>query len=153
MKRALIAMAFAATLAAQAQTPPVKVEGAWARASVQGQSGTGAFMTLTATEALNLVGVSSPVAGVAEIHEMKLEGDVMKMRALPALALPAGKTVELRPGGFHVMLMALRAPLKPDSQVPLTLMFRDAKGQQSRLEISVPVTVRAPDGKSAPHRH
>ena len=69
----------------------VKVEGGWARATVQGQQATGAFMKLTAPQATRLVSVSTPVAGVAEIHEMKMDGGVMKMRAVPSLALPAGK--------------------------------------------------------------
>src|SRR3954467_4078111 len=89
-----------ACMAAAAQSGPVKVEGAWARATVQGQKGTGAFMSLTSKDATQLVGVTSPVAGVAEVHEMKMENDIMKMRALPALDLPAGKKVELKPGGF-----------------------------------------------------
>ena len=94
-----------------AQTAAVKVEGAWARASVPGQKGTGAFMKLTAKDGAKLVGASSPAAGVTEVHEMKMEGDVMKMRAVPALELPAGKPVELKPGGYHVMLLDLKAPL------------------------------------------
>ena len=149
---ALAAASFAC-FAASAQ-PSVTVTGAWARASVQGQSGTGAFMTLTAREPLTLVGVSTPVAGVAELHEMKMEGDVMRMRALDALALPAGRPVELKPGGHHLMLMELKAPLKPDTQVPVTLHLRDAKGALSKLEVSVPVAVRAPAGGAAPaHKH
>ena len=88
----------------------VKVEGGWARATVQGQKATGAFMKLTAPQATRLVAVSTPVAGVAEIHEMKMEGTVMKMRALPALDLPANQAVELKPGSYHLMLMDLRPP-------------------------------------------
>lgn len=144
---------FAAACAAQAQTAAVQVDKAWARASVQGQSGTGAFMTLTARENLSLVGVATPVAGVAEVHEMKMDGDVMRMRAIPALELPAGKPVELRPGGFHLMLMELKAPLKVDTRVPLSLRFRDAKGATSTLEVSVPVSARAPAGAAAPAPH
>jgi copper(I)-binding protein len=75
---------------------------------------------------------------------MKLEGSVMTMRPVPALDLPAGKTVELKPGGYHVMLMDLKAPLKQDSTVPLTLTFRDAKGVQSQVEIKLPVSTTAP---------
>jgi copper(I)-binding protein len=130
---------------------PVTVEGAWARASVQGQKGTGAFMTLTAREKLTLVGVATPVAGVAELHEMKMEGDVMQMRAVPALELPAGRKVELKPGGYHLMLMDLKAPLKVDTQVPVTLSFRDAQGQTRTLQLSVPVAARAPAGGG--HKH
>jgi copper(I)-binding protein len=151
MKTMLLALALAALpLASPAQEPAVRVEGAWARASVQGQSGTGAFMTLTAAEALTLVGVSSPAAGVAELHEMKMEGDVMKMRAMPALTLPAGRAVELKPGGYHLMLMELKAPLKPDTLVPVTLHLRDAKGAARKLEVSVPVSLRAPAGQGSP---
>ena len=136
--------------AAFAQAPAVQIEGAWARASVQGQKGTGAFMKLTAKEPLALVSASSPVAGVTEVHEMKMEGDVMRMRAVPELALPAGQAVELKPGGYHVMLMDLKAPLMKDSRVPLTLVFRDAKGAQTRMELSVPVAATPP---AAGHKH
>ena len=134
---------------AMAQTPAVKVEGAWARASVPGQMGTGAFMKLTAKDGAKLVGASSPVAGVTEVHEMKMEGDVMKMRAVPAIDLPAGKAVELKPGGYHVMLMDLKAPLATNTTVPLTLTFKDAKGVESRLELKVPVAARAPGNPGA----
>jgi hypothetical protein len=119
---------------------------AWARATVQGQRSSGAYMALSASEPLTLVGVSSPAAGSAEVHEMKMDGDVMRMRALPALELPAGRAVELKPGGLHLMLMELKAPLRPNSTVPLTLTFRNAHGQQSRLDLQVPVATAAPAG-------
>ena len=134
---------------AMAQTAAVKVEGVWARASVPGQMGTGAFMKLTAKDGAKLVGASSPVAGVTEVHEMKMEGDVMKMRAVPAIDLPAGKAVELKPGGYHVMLLDLKAPLATNTTVPLTLTFKDAKGVESRLELKVPVAARAPGNPGA----
>ncbi|MEO7549376.1 MAG: copper chaperone PCu(A)C [Ramlibacter sp.] len=141
---AVLALSAANALWAQARAPAVRVDGAWARASVQGQTGTGAFMALTARDNLKLVAVASPAAGVAEVHEMKVEGDVMRMRAIDALDLPAGKTVELRPGGYHVMLLDLKAPLKKDTVIPLTLVFRDAKGAESRMELQLPVSARAP---------
>ena len=150
--RTTLALACLLTGAAFAQTASVKVEGAWARATVQGQKGTGAFMKLTAPEGAKLVGASSPAAGVAEVHEMKMDGDVMKMRAIPALDLPAGKTVELKPGGYHVMLLDLKAPLARDTAVPLTLVFQDAKGAESKLNISVPVATTPPGG-AAPAGH
>jgi periplasmic copper chaperone A len=128
---------------ASAQT--VDVTGAWARATVQGQKASGAFMQLTAPQGSRLVTVSTPVAGVAEVHEMKMEGDVMKMRALRGgLELPAGKAVTLSPGGFHVMLMDLKVPLQKDTTIPMTLVFKDAKGVESRQELRVPVSVTAP---------
>jgi copper(I)-binding protein len=130
----------------------IQVTDAWVRSTVQGQKGSGAFMKLTSKNGARLVGVATPVAGVAEVHEMKMEGDVMKMRAVPALDLPAGKTVELSPGGYHVMLMELKTALPKDSTVPMTLMFKDAKGADSKLEIKVPVSTVAPAGV-AQHKH
>jgi copper(I)-binding protein len=133
---------------AQLQLLP-KVDGAWARSSVPGQAGTGAFMRLTARQATQLVGVATPAAGTAEVHEMKMEGDVMKMRAVDKLDLPAGQPVELKPGGYHIMLMDLKAPLAKDSVVALTLLFRNAKGVESKLELKVPVRAAPTDG----HKH
>lgn len=140
-----------------AQNTSVKVEGAWARATVQGQKGTGAFMKLTAPEGAKLVSASSAAAGVTEVHEMKMEGDVMKMRAMPVLDLPAGKTVELKPGGYHIMLLDLKAPLVKDTTVPVKLTFKDAKGVESTQELNLPVATTAPGalaGAGAPgHGH
>jgi len=134
----------------------VEVKNAWVRASVQGQKATGAFMQITASQPTTLVGAASPVAGVAEVHEMKMDGDVMRMRALPqGLPLPAGKPVALTPGGYHVMLMDLNTTLPKDSTIPLTLVFKDAKGQESRIELKLPVATTAPGGAApaAPAAH
>lgn len=134
----------------QSMAQNVVVTDAWARTSVQGQKATGAFMTLTAKKGTRLVGASSPVAGVAEVHEMKMEGDIMRMRAVAAgLDLPAGKAVELKPGGYHVMLLDLKTALPKDTTVPLTLVFKDAKGVESKIELKVPVSTAAPGAKAA----
>jgi copper(I)-binding protein len=128
----------------------VEVKDAWVRSSVQGQKATGAFMKITSKDGAKLVGASSPAAGATEVHEMKIEGDVMKMRAVPGgLDIPAGKTVDLKPGGYHVMLMDLKAALQKDSMVPLTLVFKDAKGVQSKVELKVPVATTAPGAPAA----
>jgi copper(I)-binding protein len=141
----------AALLAGTAYAQTVDVKDAWVRTSVPGQKATGAFMKLTAKDGAKLVAASSPVAGVTEVHEMKMEGDVMKMKAVAGgLDLLAGKTVELKPGGYHVMLMDLKAALPKDSTIPLTLVFKDAKGVESRLELKVPVAA-AP--MAAAHKH
>lgn len=137
------------TGAAQA-TPAVRVEQGWVRPSVPGQQGTGGYMKLTARERQRLVGVSTPVAAVAEIHEMKMDGDVMRMRPAGVLELPAGRTVELKPGGLHLMLMDLKQPLPAGSSVPLTLVLRDARGVESRVLTHLQVRVIAPSG-DAPH--
>ena len=127
----------------------VDVQGAWARATVPGQQATGAFMTLTAPEGTTLVGVASAVAGVAEVHEMSMDGGIMRMRAVEGgLNLPAGKAVEFKPGGYHVMLMDLKAPVAKDTTLPLTLMFKDAKGVETKVELQVPVSTKAPAGKA-----
>ena len=140
-----------------AQFLPPRVEGAWVRSAVPGQQGTGAFMKLTANEPMQLVGVSTPAAGVAELHEMKMEGDVMRMRAVAKLDLPPGGTVELKPGGYHLMLMDLKQPLVQGSTVPISLVLRDAKGALSKLDLNVPVRVAAPaSGPATPadaHKH
>jgi copper(I)-binding protein len=141
-------LATAATLAvtflsAEAQT--VDVKNAWVRTSVPGQKATGAFMTLMAKEGTTLVGGTSPMAGVTEIHEMKMDGGVMTMRAISGgLELPAGKAVELKPGGYHVMLMDLKQALPKDGTVPLILLFKDAKGVESKVELKLPVARTAP---------
>lgn len=141
----LIAAALATVCAVSAFAQNVTVTDAWTRATVTGQKATGAFMTITAKDNAKLVGVSSPVAGVAEIHEMKMNKDVMKMAALPnGLDLPAGKAVALKPGGFHVMLMDLKAPLAKDTTVPLTLTLQDAKGVKSKVELKLLVGTQAP---------
>jgi periplasmic copper chaperone A len=152
MKLKLMAAAMAlACSALHAQT--VEIKDAWIRATVPGQMGTGAFMKITAREGTRLVGVSTPVAGVAELHEMKMEGDIMKMRALPMLDLPAGKTVELKASGNHVMMMDLKKPLLKGSSVPLTLRFKDAKGTESKIELVLPVNAAAPSADAATHKH
>ena len=117
----------------------VKVEAPWVRATVPQQRVTGAFMTLTASEPLRLVEARSPLAGNVEVHEMAMEGSVMKMRALPALELPAGKAIELKPGGYHVMLFDLKRQIKAGETVPLTLVVVDKAGKRRNVEISAQV--------------
>lgn len=118
----------------------VQVRDAWAP---PGQHATGVFMTLSAKGDVKLVAVATPVAGVAEVHQMKMVGDIMQMRTVPGgLHLPAGQAVVLKPGGSHVMLMDLKAPLLKGGSIALTLFFKDAKGVQSQLELKVPVAAR-----------
>jgi copper(I)-binding protein len=119
MTRALLGLVLlAATAAAHGQ---VEVRAAWVRGTVDGQTTAGAYMELTSDQRASLVGAESPAAGSAEIHEMKMEGNVMRMRAVPRLELPPGKTVELKPGGYHMMLVDLKRPLKKGDLVPILL--------------------------------
>lgn len=133
----------------------VDVRDGWVRQSVPGQSGTGAFMKLTSPTGAKLVSISTPAAGVAEVHEMKMEGDTMKMRELAGgLDLPAGQTVELKPGGYHVMMMDLKGALAKGATVPMTLKFEDAKGVKTSLDVTLPVgTPEGADAAGAAHQH
>ena len=138
--RNLVSVFALATLSICACAQAVKVQDPWARATVQSQKNAGVFMSLTSPTDAKLVGASSPVAALGEVHEMRLEGDVMKMRPLKGgLELSAGKTVELKPGSYHIMLMDLKTSLTKDTTIPLTLVFADAKGVETKTELTVPV--------------
>lgn len=128
----------------------VEVKEAWARATVPGQKASGAFMTLTSAKGATLLGGSSPVAKSVEIHEMKHEGDVMKMRAVPKIELPAGKAVALA-GDYHIMLMGLSKELKAGDKVPLTLKV-EQKGKQESIAVSAEVRELS-SGKSGHDHH
>jgi len=148
-----LSLVIAMVLVAGVQAQTVEVKNAWVRATVQGQKATGAFMQITAPAASTLISVSTPVAGVAEVHEMKMDGDVMRMRPLAkGLELPAGKAVQLQPGGYHLMLMDLKLPLQKDTTIPVTLTLQDSKGVQSTQELRVPVLTAAPKGQ-VEHQH
>jgi len=132
------------------------VKEAWIRGTVAQQKASGMFAQITSAQGARLVSAASPVAGVVEVHEMAMEGNVMKMRAVNGgLELPAGKTVELKPGGYHVMLMDLKQQLKPGDTVPVTLVVEGRDGRKETLELKVPVH---PLGGAAPapmteHKH
>jgi len=87
-----------------------------------------------------LLAASSSAAGMVQLHSMAMDGNVMKMREVEAIELPAGKTVELKPGGLHIMLMGLKAPLKAGSSVPLTLKFEKA----GAVTVNLTVATQAP---------
>ena len=150
-----VAAALLLAVAPSVASAQVTVTDPWVRGTVAGQRATGAFMKLTPAADLKLVTAASPVAKIVEIHEMAMEGNVMKMRALPAgLDLPAGKVVELKPGGYHVMLMELRQPLKEGEAVPVTLNFEDKAGRKQSVEVkaAVKALTAAPPAKD-PHKH
>ena len=132
---------------------PVDVRDAWVRTAVKGQSGTGAFMKITAPSGGRLVGVSTPDAGLAEVHEMKMDGDVMRMRPLAGLDLPARQAVELKPGGYHLMLTQLKQALPVGATVPVTLQFVDAEGRKSTAQLQLPVLASAPGGAAPAMEH
>lgn len=151
MKILLNILALAASLSALPAQAQTTVAEPWVRATVAQQKASGLFARITSASGGKLVAVSSPVAGVVEIHEMSMDGNVMKMRALPAgLDLPAGQTVELKPGGYHVMLMDLKQTLKAGDTVSATLVIESKDGKRETVEVSAPV--RALGGGHS-HKH
>jgi copper(I)-binding protein len=127
------------TLAA-AQTAP-KVEAAWARPTVAGQSGGGGFLKITGGSTPDrLLSASAGIAKSTELHTMELDGNVMRMRAIDAIDVPAGQTVELKPGGRHVLFMGLKQTLKSGTSFPLTLRFEKA----GEVKVDVKVSPTAP---------
>jgi copper(I)-binding protein len=141
------------TLPALAQT---SVKDPWVRGTVAQQQATGAFMTITAKGGGTLVSASSPAAGVVEIHDMAMDGTTMKMRALTkGLELPAGKAVELKPGGYHVMLMDLKAPLKTGESIDISLVVEGKDGKKETIALKAPVKALggAPAAGHGAHKH
>jgi hypothetical protein len=134
-----IAFAFAVAIAASPALAQVQVKDPWVRATVPHQTATGAFMKLESAQDARLLSASSPAAGVVEIHEMKMENDIMKMRAVPSVAIPAGKGVELKPGGYHVMLMNLKAQVKEGDIVPITLVVEGKDKKRETVEVKATV--------------
>ena len=147
---ALIAAACAMP-AGEAQAQPVTVKDAWVRAPAPGQKVAGAYMELVSRTHLALTAVASPAAASAELHSMSMEEGVMKMRPVARIELPAGKPVKLAPGGFHIMLVDIKLPLKPGDKVPLTLTVQRADFS-SRSVFTVQAEVR-PAAAGSAHQH
>ena len=132
----------------------VKVTNAWVRAPAPGQKTAAAYVELTSSSSAALVAAGSPAARAVEIHSSAVEGGIMRMRAVPRVELPAGKTVKLAPGGLHLMLIDLKQPLKAGGKVPLTLSVQPSGpgAGQSLTTIDLEAEIRAADGGGA-HKH
>jgi len=136
-KLTAIALSFA-VLAAPAFAQ-VQIDDPWVRATVPQQKVTGAFMRITSAQDARLVSARSPVAGKVEIHEMAMQNDVMKMRPVDAVELPAGTAVELKPGAHHIMLFDLQRPMIEGETVPFVLVVEGKDGKRESVEVSAPV--------------
>ncbi len=134
LKCAGVIAIFALNLNAHAE---VIVKDAWIRATVPQQKATGAFFQIQSSESARLVEVQTSVAGIAEIHEMRMDNNIMKMRQLESLELPAGKTVELKPGSFHLMLMDLKKQVKPGDVIPFTLTIESRDKKRMKIDVKV----------------
>lgn len=136
-----IALSICLLAAAGAVQAQVTIHDAWVRGTVPMQQSSGAFMQLSADKETRLVDAKSPVANVVELHEMVMDNDVMKMRQIPGLDIVPGRVLELKPGGYHVMLINLKAQLKGGDVVPITLTFENTKTKaRFTQEIKAPVT-------------
>lgn len=131
--------ALALALAAASASAQTTVKEAWIRSTVAQQKTTSLFARITSAQGGRLVGASSAVAGVVEIHEMAMRDNVMTMRAVPGLDLPAGTPVELKPSGYHVMLFDLKQQLKAGDTVTVSLVIEGADKKRETVEVKVPV--------------
>jgi copper(I)-binding protein len=138
MKRLFLALLAGGLLSASAFAQ-VSVSDPWIRATEPAQKVTGAFMRVQSPTAARLVGVQADVAGRAELHEMAMDGQTMRMRRVESIELPAGKPVNLASGGYHVMLFDLKRQVKEGENVELTLQVQDAAGKRQDVKLSVPV--------------
>jgi len=146
MIKQMLALCVAVTLSSAAMAQ-VTASDAWVRATVPVQKSAGAFMSLQSAKAVRVVGATSPVAGTVEIHQMEMSGQTMKMKAVEAIALPAGEKVDLAKSGYHFMFLGLKGQLKDGDIVPLTLTVEDAASKRDTVTVNVPVK---PIGYSAP---
>ncbi len=160
MRRLILALGLLAPLAmhaaaqsSAAQPPTMHAEQPWARATAPRQTVGGVYVTLTSPVDDRLLGASSPVAGHAEVHEMTMDGNVMKMRELTdGLKLPAGQAVALTPGGLHMMLMGLQKPLVAGQVIPVQLRFEHAPPLDLQVRVA-PVGAQGPAVEHAPTEH
>jgi len=138
-------------LAQTAAAGAIKIENAYTRATVPGQQVAGGFMKIENKGAADqLISASSPAAGEVQLHEMAMDGNVMKMRQVKDIAVPAGGAVELKPGGLHLMFMNIKAPLAAGQTVPVKLKFAKA----GEVEVKMPVNAMgAGAGHSGSMKH
>ncbi|MBW8329529.1 MAG: copper chaperone PCu(A)C [Thiobacillus sp.] len=143
-------VAIGALAAQSAWAANVSVTDAWARATMPGQKVSGAYMQLQSDVDARLIGASSPAVPRVEVHEMKMDGDVMRMREVQSVDLPKGKTVSLEPGGFHIMLMNLSKPIAAGDVIPLTLVV-ESGGKRQNVEVKA--EARSPMGGGTMQHH
>jgi copper(I)-binding protein len=146
----VVALGFSFSVQAQeAKVGSIKVDQAYTRATVPGQQVAGGFMKIEnkGTSGDQLLSASSPAAGEVQLHEMAMEGNVMKMRQVKDIAVPAGGSVELKPGGLHLMFMNIKAPLTAGESVPVKLKFAKA----GEVEVKMPVNAMGQAGGAAKH--
>lgn len=135
MQRNLMPVLLGLVLSTTVWADNVKVENAWVRATAPGQKVAGGFLDMTADADMKLVGGSSPASDTLELHMMRMDGGVMEMRQIREIDLPKGKTVNLKPGGLHIMFINLKQQIKEGDKVPVTLTVRNAAGKEQQLQV------------------
>lgn len=128
----------------------LNVSNAWMRATAPGQKVAGVYFDIESKRNAKLVGVQTSLTDNAEVHQMSMDGDVMRMRPVDSVELPAGETVKFKPGGYHVMLFDLQRPLEPGGQIALALLVEDENEEVTRLLVTV--EVRNLDGSKVDHQ-
>ncbi|MBM3646430.1 MAG: copper chaperone PCu(A)C [Alphaproteobacteria bacterium] len=156
IRRLILAASFVAiALAVQAhdyKLGTLEIDHPWTRATAPTAKAGGGFMTITNKGSApdRLIAARSGVSDKVEIHEMKMDGNVMRMRELEkGLEIPPGATVALKPGGYHIMFMELKAPLAKDAKVPVTLVFEKA----GSIEVEFKVEAMGAQPPAAGHKH
>jgi len=129
------------------------IKDAWVRTTVAEQKVTGAFMQIASDKAVRLISVNSSAAEATELHEMSMKSDVMKMRQINELVIDAGKSVELKPGSYHIMLMNLKKPVQAGSTVNLDLEFLDAAGKKQIVKVKAEARTTMKEDKGHTNHH
>ena len=144
----VLAAVSAPTLAAVTVTEP------WVRATASYQKSSVAFMQITSSDDARLVKADSPVANAVEIHEMVMKNNVMKMQAVPAIDLPAGKAIELKPGGFMVMLTGLKQQLREGDTIPISIVVEGKNKKRETIKVNAQaMTLEAAATDKHAHMH
>ena len=132
-----------------AAEPTLKIFDAWAKTTVPGGSVSAAYMHIKSGKPLRLLKVESPLTNTVEIHDMKMKDGVMEMRAVDGIDIPANKLVDLKPGGYHVMLIKVNKPINKGDTVPLKLTFESA----DKKTFTVDVAAKGQEKDSGSHKH
>lgn len=144
----LVCAAPSISLAQDAKVGSITISGAYTRATVPGQAAAGGFMKITSNGAADqLISASAPISNDVQLHTMKMDGNVMQMREVKQIDVPANGAVELKPGGLHLMFMNIKAPLKAGEMVPVKLKFAKA----GEVEVKMPVNASGGHGHGPKH--
>ena len=130
----------------------VNVSNAWVRATVPGQTVAAAYLDITAGETARLVAVRSPISPDVQIHWMQMDGQVMRMREVSGIDLPKNTAVSLKPGGYHLMLLQLKKPIRAGEVVPLRLVI-ETQGKRQNVKVNALAQISPAKGAEAAHDH